>query len=72
MIDFPKAVMRKVELRKMGFSEEILDMAYRDRRQRFAWKINPQKANSPIEFDTNGFYTWLKSHMSVDRATLFR
>lgn len=68
MPEYPKPIMRKAELRKMGFSEAILDMAYRDKRQRFAWKINITKSNSPIEYDTKGFDDWLKEHQRVDRA----
>jgi len=69
-MEYPQAIMRKAALRRMGFSEELLDLAYRDRRQTFAWKINPAKSNSPIEYDTAGFDRWLSEHKRIDRAAL--
>lgn len=69
-MEFEKAIMRKSALLEMGFSEQLLDMAYRDRNQRFAWKINPTKRNSPIEFDTKGFDAWLECHKRKDRMTI--
>lgn len=68
-MEFERPVMRKTALIKMGFSEEILDQAYRDKTQRFAWKINPTKPNSPIEFDTKGFDYWLEKHKQQDRMS---
>lgn len=68
-MEFERPIMRKSALMQMGFSEQILDTAYRDRNQRFAWKINPTKQNSPIEFDTKGFGAWLEHHMTVDRMS---
>lgn len=57
---FPKALMRKGELIKLGFSEYQLDTAYRSRGQRFAHKLNPSKKNSPIVFDTEKFGEYLE------------
>lgn len=57
---FPKALMRKGELMKLGFSEYQLDLAYRSRGQRFAHKLNPAKKNSPIVFDTEKFGKYLE------------
>lgn len=68
-MEFEKPIMRRAALVGMGFSEEILDMAYNDKNQRFAWKINPTKKNSPIEFDTKGFGVWLERHMRTDRMS---
>lgn len=53
---YPKRIMRMSELeRKMGFPHRFLLLAYRSYGQDFAWKINPQKRNSPIVFDTEKF-----------------
>lgn len=52
---YPKAVMRLSELKKMGFPEEYLLQAYRSKNQKFAWKSDTTKQNSPILFDTEVF-----------------
>lgn len=57
-MEYPKRVMRISELKEMGFPEETLLCAYRQRGQTFAWKINATKRNSPIVFDTVGFEKW--------------
>lgn len=67
---YAKQVMKKSELLKMGFSSALLDKAYMDRNQSFAWKIDPSKKNSPIEFDTDGFNRWLENHKRIDRASI--
>lgn len=55
---YPKPVMKKTELEKMGFTEDFLLYAYRRRGQTYAWKANPTKKNSPILFDTELFEKW--------------
>ena len=40
-MEFPKPIMRMSELVNMGFPEEYLLRAYRDKNQTFASKINP-------------------------------
>jgi hypothetical protein len=57
-VEYPKPIMKISELKKMGFPEEYLMCAYRNRNQRFASKLNPTKKNSPIIFDTAGFEAW--------------
>lgn len=57
-MEYPKPVMRMSELKKMGFPEEYLLRAYRTRGQAFAFKVHPEKSNSPIMFDTAGFNKW--------------
>ena len=54
MFSFPKQRMRLSELVAAGFSETELKVAYRSRGQRFAYKMNPNKRNSPIIFETDG------------------
>ena len=58
---FPKPLMRKGELIKLGFTEYQLDTAYRARGQRFAHKLNPSRRNSPIVFDTEKFGKYLEN-----------
>ena len=53
-MEYPKPVMRKSELEKMGFPEEYLMRIYRTKWQSIAWKIDPTSRNSPILFDTQG------------------
>lgn len=57
-MNYPKPVMKKSELEKMGFPDEFLLYAYRRRGQTYAWKVNPTKKNSPIVFDTESFEKW--------------
>lgn len=56
-MEYPKPVMRKTELEKMGFPEEFLLYAYRRKGQTYAWQMTP-KRNSPILFDTEAFEKW--------------
>lgn len=51
-------VVRKRELLRQGYPPGFLDRAFRARGQRFAWKMNPLKKNSPILFDVDGFEKW--------------
>lgn len=53
-MEYPKQVMRLRELMKLGFPEEFLMNAYRNKEQRFAWKMDMTRKNSPIIFDTSG------------------
>lgn len=64
-MEFPKPIMRMSELMEMGFPEECLLRAYRDRNQNFASKINPAKKNSPIIFDTEGLEKWWSRQISA-------
>lgn len=54
MFSFPKQRMRLPELVAAGFSRRELKAAYRSRGQTFAFKMSPNKRNSPIIFDTDG------------------
>ena len=64
-MEFPKPIMRMSELMEMGFPEECLLRAYRDKNQTFASKINPAKSNSPIIFDTAGLEKWWSRQISA-------
>lgn len=50
-MEYPKEVMRKSELEKMGFPSQWLLQVFRQHGQKVAWKMG-LKANSPILFDT--------------------
>lgn len=51
-MEYPKAVMKFSELRKMGFPEEWLLYVFRMQgRRNIAWKMGVSE-NSPILFDT--------------------
>lgn len=51
---YPKPVMNKSELVKMGFSEPFLERAFHKRGQTFAWKSGNTK-QSQVLFDTEEF-----------------
>lgn len=55
---YPKKVMRKTDLMKMGFPEDMLLRASRERGQTMAWKENPIAKNSPLLFDTDELEKW--------------
>ncbi|MEI3338877.1 MAG: hypothetical protein V8R80_02095 [Eubacterium sp.] len=51
-MQYPKPVMRISELVKLGFPEQMLLNAYREKGQRFAEIAPTEKKKSPIVFDT--------------------
>ena len=57
-MNYPKQIMKKGELVKMGFPEEFLLRASKEKGQTFAFKMNPLASNSPLLFDTAGFEKW--------------
>ena len=65
-LTFDKPLMRRSELIKFGIPPTILDEAFRDRGQRFAYKMNPSKSNSPIVFETAGFIRWLCKRANLE------
>ena len=69
---YPKQIMRKTELIKMGFPEELLDRAYREKGQTFAYKISPMKKNSPIMFDTVEFERWRLKQIAIENRAMQR
>lgn len=54
MNQYPRIIMRKTELEKMGFAKEYLERIHREIGAPVAWKINPgsKRGNSPILFNT--------------------
>lgn len=57
-MEYPKKVMKKTELMEIGFPEEMLLRASREKGQTFAFKMNPLAKNSSLLFDTDGFEKW--------------
>lgn len=57
-MEYPKPVMKKTELMELGFPEDTLLRASREKNQTFAFKANPLAKNSPLLFDTAGFEKW--------------
>ena len=72
MLEFPKPVMKMSELQKMGFPETYLKLAYGDKNQTFASKMNPAKENSPIIFDTAGLKSWWEKHIQAQVRSMPR
>ncbi len=64
-MEFPKPVMKTGELLQMGFTREYLRRAYGTKGQRFATKINPNKRNSAMLFDTAGFAEWMNREIAA-------
>lgn len=60
ILKYPKPVMRMTELVKLGFPEDYLMRIFRTKGQTIARKINPEKRNSVIIFDTEGLDNWWK------------
>ena len=46
---YPKKIMSRPDLIKMGFSETYLRRAFATPGQTFAWQDNPKIKNSPFE-----------------------
>lgn len=57
-MNYEKQVMSKKELMKMGFPEDVLLRASREKNQTFCWRQNPKNRTSPLLFDTEGFEKW--------------
>ena len=71
-MEYPKPMMKTSELRKMGFPEELLYVAYLSKGQRFAQKINPLKKNSAIVFDTAEFEKWRIKQLVAENLAVQR
>lgn len=71
-MEYPNKMMRKKELLEMGFPEEFLDRAYREKGQTFAQKISPMKRNSAIVFDTVEFEKWRLKQIQTENRSLQR
>ena len=55
-IEYPRPVMRRNELKEMGFDESFLDYVIRNQGNKgIAWKSDPTKKNSPFNYNTAAF-----------------
>lgn len=71
-MEYPKPLMKKSELMKMGFSKRFLNVAYLSKGQKFAQKMNPLKENSAIIFDTAEFEKWRMKQLAAENASVQR
>lgn len=70
---YPKLIMNRKELIKMGLPESYLNRAIATPGQTFAWRSNPANKTSPILFDTTGFEEWrLKDLRMQEQARKMR
>ena len=71
---YPKKIMSRPDLIKMGFSETYLRRAFATPGQTFAWQDNPKIKNSPYYYDTEAFEgsyltgTTLIAKLKMDRV----
>lgn len=65
---YPKPIMSRQELMKMGFPRKFLDRAYASKTNTFAWKKDPFKRNSGILFDTAEFEVWRQKEIKAQRG----
>lgn len=66
-MEYPKAVMRMSELKKMGMTAEWLLAIYRQRNQKIAWKAGTA-VNSPILFDTKALESYRQAMCAGGRG----
>lgn len=64
--NYPKRVMKKSELKKLGFTEEYLMAVFRKRNQKIAWKLS-NAPNSVIYFDTVELEKFRKAQCAGER-----
>ena len=69
-MEYPKAIMRKSELIKIGFPEKWLDTVYLRYGQKAAWKMGNSR-NSPLVFDTTELEKIRRSQCAGGRAFSF-
>ncbi len=67
-MEYPKQIMSRPELIRMGFSRLTLDRAYHSKSNNFAWKKDPAKARSHIMFDTVEFEKWRQKEIKAQRG----
>lgn len=56
-MEYPKAIMRKSEVVKLGIPESVILRAYRSPKVTCVYKMSP-KRNSPILIETAPFERW--------------
>ena len=61
---YPKEIMRKSELLKIGFPEDFLKRAQLT--GKIAWRSDPTRLNSPILYDTQALEKYRIDQMELD------
>lgn len=69
-MEYPKQIMSKPELERMGFPRAFLEKAYKDKSQDFAQKINPGKKTSTVIFETEGFERWRMQQLEMEKKSM--
>lgn len=69
-MEYPKQIMSKPELERMGFPKALLQRAYRDKNQTFAQRVNPLNEKSTIIFDTAGFEAWRQQQIKMEARSM--
>lgn len=65
---FPKKFMKVSEITALGFPRETLDRIYNEKGQTIAFKMNPEKKNSHIVFDTEGLIKRMEQEIRFERS----
>lgn len=71
-MEYPKPLMRKKELIKMGLPPQYLNRAIAAPGQTFAFKLDPTKKTSPYIFDTQKFEKWRAKDTETQNKALQR
>lgn len=67
-MNFPQKFMKMNDLIKLGFPREMLMRLFREEGQTFAFKMNPEKKNSHIVFDTDGLARKIEREIKIERS----
>lgn len=67
---YPKKIMSRPDLIKMGFSETYLRRAFATQGQTFAWQDNPKIKNSPYYYDTEAFEAWRQKDIQMQQKAV--
>lgn len=67
---YPKKIMSRPDLIKMGFSETYLRRAFATPGQTFAWQDNPKVKNSPYYYDTEAFEAWRQKDIQMQQKAV--
>ena len=71
-MEYPKPFMKIAELEKLGLPKQMLLDAYREKGQRFAQKLNPEKKTSAIVFETAEFEKWRMKRLVMENKSIPR
>ena len=66
-MEYPKKIMSRSELMKMGFTEKYLIRAFVSPGQTFAWQDDPAVQNSKFFYDTEGLEDWRQKDIKLQQ-----